>query len=120
MKLEFLGKVYDLELTTNKYITWDRTYYWLVDKNDWEPFCDLSENHPEISDKLIYGWLPWHEAIIIDNDFLSCFDEPRLAKIWIKENIKDCVITGTVEWRDCFYIKTKEENADSWDVREDK
>jgi hypothetical protein len=32
------------------------------------------------------------------------FDEPRLAKIWIKENISECIITGDIDWLDCFYI----------------
>ena len=111
MKLTAFNKVYDLELTTNKYVNNWRTYFWLVDSADWEPFADLSENHPEINDEVIYSRLPGHEAIVIDNDFLSCFDEPRLAKIWIKDNIKECVITGDVDWRDCFYIQRQDDNA---------
>ena len=109
MKLEAFGKVYDqLELYTNKYaLNPNRTYFEIVDTNPNEPwpFCTLSENHPDIPDEEIFWRLPWHEAIIIDNDFLACFDSPRLAKIWIKENIPQCVITWDIDWRDCFYIK---------------
>ena len=68
-------------------------------------FCDLSENHPDIPDSEIFGRLPGHEAIIIDNDFLMCFNSPREAKIWIRDNIPECVITWDIDWRDCFYIK---------------
>jgi hypothetical protein len=60
-------------------------------------FCDLTENHVEIPDDIIYGRLPGHEAVIIDHDFLNLFDEPRLAKIWIKENISECIITGDID-----------------------
>lgn len=85
----------------------NRTYFWIEDEDEQEPghFCDLSENHPDIPDSEIFGRLPGHEAIIIDNDFLMCFNSPREAKIWIRDNIPECVITWDIDWRDCFYIK---------------
>lgn len=105
MELKAFWKTFDLELTKSSYENNDRTYFGLIDKKDWWPFCDLSENHPEIKDKEIFWRLPGHEAIIIDNDFIACFDSIREAKLWIKDNIKECVITGEIDWRDCFYIK---------------
>lgn len=105
MKLNAFWKTFDLELIRNEYANNDRTYFWLVDRKDRELFADLTENHTEISDEQIYGRLPWHEAVIINHDFLSSFDSIRDAKIWIKDNIKECVITGDIDWLDCFYIK---------------
>ena len=98
-------KTYDLELVKNNYLNNNRTYLGLVDIEDGEPFADLSENHPEISDMWIYETLPGHEAIIIDNDFINCFNSEREAKIWIKDNISECVITWDMFWLPCFYIK---------------
>ncbi len=103
--LEAFWKSYELWLHVSKYDIWRRTYLWLFDTNDWEPFADLSENHPEISDDLIFNNLPGHEAIVIDNDFISCFPSERECKIWIRDNIPECVITGDLEWRPVFYIK---------------
>jgi hypothetical protein len=105
MKLEAFNKEYILELFKLNYVNNNRTYFGLIDKKDWWPFCDLSENHPEIKDSEIFWRLPGHEAIIIDNDFMMCFDSVREAKLWIKDNIKECVITGEIDGRDCFYIK---------------
>ena len=109
MKLEAFNKEYILELFKSNYVNNNRTYFWLVDTDPAEywPFCDLSENHPEIPDSEIFGRLPGHEAIIIDNDFIMCFDSTREAKLWIKDNIPECVITWDIDWRDCFYIKTE-------------
>lgn len=112
MKLEFLWKVYDLELTVMNYFN-NRTAFELYDYNpkDAWPFCMISENHPEISDELIFNNLPWHEAIVIDNDFISCFGSEREAKIWIKDNVPQCVITGDLEGRPVFYIKNIRTNV---------
>ena len=105
MKLKAFNKEYNLDLIVDKYVNNNRTYFWLVDTSDGEPFADLSENHVEISDDEIFWRLPGHEAIIIDNDFLNCFDSIREAKIWIKDNISQCVITWDIDWLDCFYVK---------------
>ena len=99
-------KTYELELTKSNYTNNNRTYLWLLNKKTWEPFCDLSENHAEISDNEIYDTLPWHEAIIINHDFISMFDSERAAKIRIRENIKDCVITWDLSWLGCIYVAT--------------
>lgn len=105
MKLKAFNKEYNLDLIVNKYVNNNRTYFWLVDTSDGEPFADLSENHVEISDDEIFWRLPGHEAFIIDNDFLNCFDSIREAKIWIKDNISQCIITWDIDWLDCFYVK---------------
>lgn len=101
-------KTYD-KLTADKmkYLANERTAFTLFDRDENElwPFCQLSENHPEISDDLIFNNLPWHEAIVIDNDFISCFPSERECKIWIRDNIPECVITGDLEGRPVFYIK---------------
>ena len=107
MKLQLFWKVYDLEVDFLKYLSNERTAVELYDyksDNPW-PFCSISENHPEISDELIFNNLPGHEAIVIDNDFISCFNSEREAKIWIRDNIPECVITGDLEGRPVFYIK---------------
>ena len=112
MKLTAFNKEYDLDIDFLNYFN-NRTAVELYDYKSDEPgpFCMISENHPEIPDEVIYWRLPGHEAIIIDNDFLSCFDEPRLAKIWIRDNIPECVITWDIDWRDCFYIKKDKPNG---------
>lgn len=103
MKLNAFWKTYNLDLEKSYYTNNHRTFFWLLDE-EW-PFADLSENHPEISDDLIFNNLPWHEAIVIDNDFIACFSSERECKIWIRDNIPECVITGDLEWRPVFYIK---------------
>lgn len=108
-------KTYDKLIADRMNYFNNRTAFTLFDRDENEPwpFCTLSENHPEISDELIFNNLPWHEAIIIDNDFIACFNSEREAKIWIKDNIPQCVITGDLEWRPVFYIKNEKQNATS-------
>lgn len=115
-----------LSITTSWWKTYDRltadrmnyfnnrTAFTLFDRDENEPwpFCTLSENHPEISDDLIYDNLPGHEAIVIDNDFIACFPSERECKIWIRDNIPECVITGDLEWRPVFYIKHDSQDED--------
>lgn len=107
MKLTAFNKTYDqLVLEVQIYFN-GRTCISLFDEDPNEPwpFCNISENHPEIPDELIYNNLPDHEAIVIDNDFISLFPSEREAKIWIKDNIPTCVITGDLAGRPVFYIK---------------
>lgn len=108
-------KIYDKLIADRMNYFNNRTAFTLFDRDENEPwpFCTLSENHPEISDELIFNNLPWHEAIVIDNDFIACFNSEREAKIWIKDNIPQCVITGDLEWRPVFYIKNEKQNATS-------
>lgn len=108
-------KTYDKLIADRMNYFNNRTAFTLFDRDENEPwpFCTLSENHPEISDELIFNNLPWHEAIVIDNDFIACFNSEREAKIWIKDNIPQCVITGDLEWRPVFYIKNEKQNATS-------
>lgn len=105
LQLNCFWKTYNVELNIDKYTNNNRTYLWLIDVDDWEPFCDLSENHVEIPDEIIYWLLPWHEAIVIDNDFIACFNSEREAKIWLRDNLAECVITWDIQGRPVFYIK---------------
>ena len=109
MKLQLFWKVYDLEVDFLKYLSNDRTAIELYDYKSDEPwpFCSISENHPEIPDDVIYNHLPEHEMVVIDNDFISCFNNEREAKIWIRDNIRQCVITWDYDWRPVFYIKNE-------------
>lgn len=109
MKLEFLWKVYNLELETSTYQNNWRTYFGLVDTDPDElgHFCDISENHTELDDDLIFNSLPWHEAIVINYEFIACFSSGSECKMWIRDNIPECVDTGDLEWRPVFYIKNK-------------
>ena len=108
-----------LSITTSWWKTYDRltadrmnyfnnrTAFTLFDRDENEPwpFCTLSENHPEISDDEIFNTLPGHEAIVIDNDFIACFPSEREAKIWLRDNLAECVITWDIQGRPVFYIK---------------
>lgn len=104
-------KTYDkLTLDRLQYLSNNRTAFTLFDRDENEPwpFCQLSENHPELSDEQIFNTLPWHEAVVIDNDFIDCFQSEREAKIWIRDNLDICVITGDIEGLPVFYIKHEE------------
>ena len=101
-------KTYDkLTVDKMKYLANERTAFTLFDRDENEPwpFCSISENHPEISDEIIFNDLPGLEAIVIDNDFIACFPSERACKIWIRDNIPECVTYGYLEWRPVFYIK---------------
>lgn len=104
VSLEFLWKTYDLEITRSVYQN-GRTYLGLYEPSSWEPFADITENHVEVSDEDIYGRIPWCEALVIDNDFMNCFPSERECKIWIRDNVKSCVITWDIDWLPVFYIK---------------
>lgn len=97
-------KDYDLELQVSNYYN-GRTYLGLYEPSSGEPFAAISENHPDINDEVIYGSLKGHEAIVIDNDFQSCFNSLRDCMIWIRENVKMCVITGEIENYPVLFIK---------------
>ena len=113
MKLTLMWKVYDLEVNFLKYLSNNRTAVELYDYKSDEPwpFCCISENHPEIPDEVIYGRLLWHEMVVIDNDFVNCFPSEREAKIWIRDNIPQCVITWDYDWLPVFYIQSTKENV---------
>lgn len=109
--LKLLWWEYNLTLTTDNYRNNGRTYLWLVDASDWEPFADISENHVEIDDEEIFNTLPGHEAIVIDQDFRQLFGSERDCKIWLRDNFPDLVvITGDLEWRPVFYIKNTKQH----------
>lgn len=104
MKLPTKYCTYDCKLVRDEYQNW-RTYLWLIGSRSWEPIVDISENHVEISDDDIYHSLEGHEAIVIDNDFINCFDNERSAKIWLRDNLNICVITWDIDWWPVLYIK---------------
>ena len=95
----------NVKFVFDKYANNGRTAIALIDSDNGEPICYLSEDHPEVNDEIIFSRLPEYEAIIIDNDFIACFDSEREAKIWIRDNLPECVITGDIIGRPCFYIK---------------
>ena len=65
MKLKTYFWVYNLELIKEQYQNNWRTYYWLFDKENWEPFSDITVNDPcEMLDS---------NEHLIDHDFLCCF-----------------------------------------------
>lgn len=84
MKLKAFWETFDLELTKNEYVNNGRMYLWLIEKDTWEPFCDITENHPEFT-------LQANEWII-DNDFYMCFDNKKEAHDWLEKNIKGCAV----------------------------
>lgn len=101
-------KTFDkLEVDVWMYSSNKRTAFALFDHDENDPwhFCYISENHPEISDEEIWNHFPEHEAIVIDNDFIACFNSEREAKIWISDNIPECIFTDELEWLPVFYIK---------------
>ena len=95
-------ETYDLEFKFSKYANNDRIYIWLIDKEDGCPFCDITENHPELSDE---DMLIDHdgEKVIIDNDFISCFPSLRDCKIRCMDNL-NCLGGDYVDWRPALYI----------------
>ena len=102
MKLEAFWKTYDLELVVNFYANNWRLYLGLVDTSDWEPFCDITENHPEIDDHWMTITEEW-EKVIIDNDFLMCFDTKEDCVKWLTDNLHG-MSCASVNGRPTFYI----------------
>lgn len=90
MKLNAFGKEYDLSLIKDEYSNNGRMYLWLIDTEDWEPFCDITENHPEFE-------LQANEWII-DNDFYCCFDNKTKAFEWLEKNIGGCTVYEYWQW----------------------
>ncbi len=76
-----------------------RLYLWLEDAKTGEHFADLTENHPEIDDKILQENIDpeqWERAII-DGDFIAYLGGVREAKIWIMDNIKNCLGGGEID-----------------------
>ena len=103
--LTAFGKTYNLEINISKYTNNNRIYIWLIDTEDGCPFCDITENHPEISDYDLFTDDYWVK-VILDNDFISCFPSVRDCKIWCMDNLH-CLGWGEVDWRPALYL-TKE------------
>lgn len=76
-----------------------RMYLWLEDAKTGEPFADVTENHPEIDDKILQENIDteqWERAII-DGDFINYLGGIREAKIWLMENVKNCLGGGEID-----------------------
>ena len=109
LQIELFGKTYNVNLIINKYANNNRLYLGLEDADNWEHFCDITENHPEISnDSLQFNLWDWAERVVLDNDFISCFDSVWDAKKWLMANIWDNLWGDEVNGRPCqvFYNLT--------------
>lgn len=91
-----LGKDYTLDIVKWQYENW-RTYLWLIDKNG-ETFCDLTENHVEITNQELQVNL-WNdgERVILDWDFIDFCGGERYAKIRLMDNLKNCLGGGDID-----------------------
>ena len=95
LKLNFLGKTYNLRLVESNYTNNNKTYYWLVDTADDNFFCDITVNLPYSNQDV--NW--------IDNDFMMCFKTAFDCKKWLKQNLKIKEFwLGYTSW---FYYFTK-------------
>lgn len=89
-------KDYKLDIVKWQYENW-RTYLWLIDKNK-ETFCDLTENHAEITDQeLQFNLGDEGERLIIDGDFINFCGGSRNAKIRLMDNLKNCLGGGEID-----------------------
>lgn len=102
MKLQAFGNTYDLELVVSHYSNNWRLYLGLMDTSDWEPFCDITENHPEVDDKWLAISDDW-EKVIIDHDFELCFASLRECKEWCMNNL-GCLGWAEVDGLPALYI----------------
>ena len=118
MKLKAFGKTYNLELKVSNYVNNNRLYLWLIDTEDWCPFSDITENHPEISDSHIHIWKAL-EKVVIDNDFQMCFDTQKDCIDWLMKNLDEkwftCIPTWSVNWLLCILI-LKGDNNEYWRI----
>lgn len=89
------NKSYELNIVKGQYENW-RSYLWLIDKNG-ETFCDLTENHVEITDQELQVNL-WNdgERVILDWDFIDFCGGERYAKIRLMDNLKNCLGGGII------------------------
>lgn len=96
-------KTYDnLSFVFDKYANNGHIYIWLIDKDTWEPFADITENHPELTDDDLLVDNNW-QKVIIDNDFISLFQSIRECKSWCMDNL-NCLWGAEVDWRPALYI----------------
>ena len=98
LKLERFWKIKTLDLIKANYYD-GGLYLWLAVSRTWEPYCDVTENHPEISKQDLNFWIDpeqWERAIL-DNDFINIFGDVRKAKIWLTDNVKNIIGGGDVQ-----------------------
>lgn len=84
------NKSYKLNIVRRQYENW-RTYLWLINKKG-ETFCDLTENHVEITDQELQENIGENgERLIIDGDFINFCNGSRYAKIRLMDNLENCL-----------------------------
>lgn len=89
------NKSYKLNIVKGQYENW-RSYLWLIEKNG-EMFCDLTENHVEITDQELNYWGEIGERLIIDWDFINFCGGSRNAKIRLMDNLENCLGGGEID-----------------------
>ena len=94
LKLKAFWRTYKLALVKGEYLN-GRPYFWLIDIKTWEPFADITENHPELM-------LQPNEGII-DNDFIMCFKSSEDMINRIEKNLIE-FCCGVFRFWDLFYL----------------
>ena len=108
MKLITKYASYDCVLVKNYYRDNERLYLGLYDSETQEPIVDITENHSELTDGQL-GISSDGQRVILDNDFINCFESVRDCKEWCIENL-NCLGWGEVEWYPCLYVLNHKEN----------
>ena len=104
---EIIKNAVEIELSGIKYIVdvikWEyinnRMYLALYDTEDGELVADITDNFPEIKDEILQNWLENGEGerAILNHDFVFFMGWARQAKIWLMDNIKNCIGGWDVE-----------------------
>lgn len=108
MKLITKNAIYNCMLVKDYYRDNGRLYLGLYDLDTQEPIVDITENHPELTDEQLMITADG-QKVVIDNDFLNCFDSVRDCKSWCMDNL-NCLGWGEVEWYPCLYVLNHKEN----------
>lgn len=94
-----------LKLVKSEYSNNDRLYLGLIDAQTGEPYADITENHPEISnEELNHDLYDQGERAVIDNDFINCMGWEHEAKIWLMDNIENLIGGGEVQGWPCLVL----------------
>ena len=65
LKIRMYGKTYNLDLYKSVYASNSRPYLWLIDKEDWYFFTDISFNDDEVE--------TLSNEYLLNTDFILCF-----------------------------------------------
>lgn len=72
---------HSLELAKSEYINNKKPYLWLIDKEDWEYYCNITVNLPWLDHLKDYNFIDW--------DFINCcFSYIGDCEKWLKDNLK--------------------------------